>query len=92
MPTAWVKEDNGAFETTLSGLALFASTLIITPYPDITTIALILGIAQINNLKPHAPMKASNDLSANAYASMVFAVAITAFITLRKVCEAIDIR
>lgn len=70
-----------------------ASSSIISPYPDFTSLALVLGVAQIVNIKPHAPVRESSDLSSNAYASFLyvcrtdtsFAVVISLFIALRKV-------
>lgn len=45
---------------------------IISPFPDATSLAVMLGVAQIINIKPHAPMKDSKDLSSNAYASFLY--------------------
>lgn len=67
---------------------------IISPFPDVTSLAVMLGVAQIINIKPHAPMKDSKDLSSNAYASFLyvpgpnpsrFTLMITVFIAMRKV-------
>ncbi|WFC96512.1 hypothetical protein MBRA1_003173 [Malassezia brasiliensis] len=84
MPVAWIKDDSLTYETLLSGFTLFASMSIISPFPDVTSLAVMLGVAQIINIKPHAPMKDSKDLSSNAYASFLFTLVITVFIAMRK--------
>ncbi|WFD03340.1 hypothetical protein MOBT1_002029 [Malassezia obtusa] len=84
MPISWIKEDSMMYETSLSGMSLLASSSIVSPAPDLTSLALVFSIAQLINIKPHAPMKDTNDVSSNAYASFLFAVVIFVFIALRK--------
>lgn len=49
-----------------------ASSSIISPFPDLTSLSILLSIAQVINIKPHAPVKAANDISSNAYASFLY--------------------
>lgn len=48
-----------------------------SPAPDLTSLALVFSIAQLINIKPHAPMKDTNDVSSNAYASFLYVPRLT---------------
>lgn len=48
------------------------SSSIISPFPDLTALAILLALAQIVNIKPFAPAKEANDMSANAHASLMY--------------------
>ena len=57
--------------------SLLASSSIVSPAPDLTSLALVFSIAQLINIKPHAPMKDTNDVSSNAYASFLYVPRLT---------------
>ncbi|KAL4400588.1 hypothetical protein ACI68E_001906 [Malassezia pachydermatis] len=68
----------------MSSLTLLASTSVISPLPDLTSLGLLFATALIINIKPHAPKKENTDVASNAYASLFFATLVTLFLAFRK--------
>lgn len=60
------------FLYTLTSSSLLASTSVISPLPDLTSLGLLFATALIINIKPHAPKKENMDVASNAYASLLY--------------------
>ncbi|WFD30576.1 hypothetical protein MSPP1_001597 [Malassezia sp. CBS 17886] len=84
LPPSWAQSPYPAYEALLSGATLLVSTAIISPFPDLCALGIILSMAQILNIRPFVPAKESADMTSNAWASLLFALVITAFIAARK--------
>ncbi|WFD34537.1 hypothetical protein MCUN1_001378 [Malassezia cuniculi] len=75
-PPEWTEKRLSGYITILSTISMSLGMTMMTPYPDLVTFSILLGLIQVANVKPFE-RDSQNEPTSNAAASLFFSVLMT---------------